>query len=696
MNLAFGCDDNYALPLGVTLHSLLRHLEPGPRYRAFVIDGGISETNRRRIARIVRSFPDLDVELIWLAPDMADIAGLYTAGHVTSATYFSLQIAELTETTANRVLFLDCDLLIRENILDLWQSEVTERSPLQAVRDFQIPTVASTAGIVSHKRLGLDHTSRYLNAGVLLIDVPAWIAANVTERVLRYLTDYHDALVFRDQEGLNAVLAGMWGELEPRWNVQSAIYDPMLCQGALTEFGDDGIARLQWEGAIYHFTGAQKPWHAACTHPLKPLWLQHLAATSWNDPVSDGSRSVKPNAPLQAHKTKTGTARVTVRYKPAPNDPSSKELVLNLCDAGLADVALWQVFEGDTPAPVGSDTGALRVTWNAYPTSPWLNLVDALADWNPDALSDVLILLPEGTMPEPEVVRNIVGTLNNGVGVVAFRNDADFVDIRTSVLSTTDALSHLSEAPLLPLERSLIGVRAECLQALLGPTSDARPLARHGTRWAAETLILDLALSTGIAELRGGTATDGFDTDTLDDRIGEVGALGLRTEALARLLAQPSLSSELQKRALERLIELNRQRSECVISFVPSLAPSPEDLRKEHANILLRYLPDPCRFILVGDAPWIPVSYAGRVATPLVEQNGQNAGFPRDEIHALQALNDQIDRGATHIAFTRSAFWWRDSYGALFEELDKTGEVLFRDPRIVIYRLRPHAGRKLP
>ena len=53
--------------------------------------------------------------------------------------------------------------------------------------------------------------------------------------------------MFWDQEALNAVLAGKWGALDPRWN---RIANP---RGALPGEGQDGA----W---IYHFAGNVKPW----------------------------------------------------------------------------------------------------------------------------------------------------------------------------------------------------------------------------------------------------------------------------------------------------------------------------------------------------------------------------------------------------------------------------------------------------
>ena len=75
--------------------------------------------------------------------------------------------------------------------------------------------------------------------------------------------------MFWDQEGLNAVLCGRWGELDPRWNQASRT-------------GESAPTAQRPEPWIVHFTGTLKPWllPEPATGP-RALFYRYLDQTPW-------------------------------------------------------------------------------------------------------------------------------------------------------------------------------------------------------------------------------------------------------------------------------------------------------------------------------------------------------------------------------------------------------------------------------
>lgn len=66
-------------------------------------------------------------------------------------------------------------------------------------------------GIHRWEELGLDPDEPYFNSGGMVVDLERWRALNVGPRVLEYLQKYRNTLNVRgNQEGFNAVLAGLW------------------------------------------------------------------------------------------------------------------------------------------------------------------------------------------------------------------------------------------------------------------------------------------------------------------------------------------------------------------------------------------------------------------------------------------------------------------------------------------------------
>src|SRR5207244_1433075 len=99
----------------------------------------------------------------------------------------------------------------------LWDRGTGDHAVL-AVQDSIAPYVSSRFGVARYRELGLPPKAKYFNAGVLVLNLDRWRRERVTERALEYVKAYAHEVSFWDQEGLNAVLSGKWGELDSVWN----------------------------------------------------------------------------------------------------------------------------------------------------------------------------------------------------------------------------------------------------------------------------------------------------------------------------------------------------------------------------------------------------------------------------------------------------------------------------------------------
>ena len=63
-------------------------------------------------------------------------------------------------------------------------------------------------GAAGWESLCLDPTTPYFNSGVMVIDVGAWRAARMSQRVLEFVVTHHAALDLADQDAMNAVIRG--------------------------------------------------------------------------------------------------------------------------------------------------------------------------------------------------------------------------------------------------------------------------------------------------------------------------------------------------------------------------------------------------------------------------------------------------------------------------------------------------------
>ena len=264
VNVACAADDNYALPLAVMLRSAGRSLAEGSEIMAHVLDDGLTGTD---VASIERSLPP-NVRIKWCRPG-SQTTGLPLWGRMTATTYQKLTLGDWLPAEVTRAIWLDCDLLVLDDLTALVES-LDPGMIAGAVVDQRVPRVGSRLAVAGWHVLGLDPEEPYFNAGVMVIDVVKWRTHGVARRSFEYLERFGKSVTFWDQEALNAVLAwGHWQPLPARWNVHPSLQS-MLRKHAVPE------------PAIVHFSGNLKPW----THPGSDLWSSLFYAildeTEWS------------------------------------------------------------------------------------------------------------------------------------------------------------------------------------------------------------------------------------------------------------------------------------------------------------------------------------------------------------------------------------------------------------------------------
>ncbi|HEV2046191.1 MAG TPA: glycosyltransferase family 8 protein [Chthoniobacterales bacterium] len=266
--IAAATDSCYALPLAVMLRSALVNLNPEVGIEAHIVDDGLSLAERNKVEA---SLP-AHVGLHWIRRSRAEFDGLPNWGRMSLTTYHKLTLGEWLPSRVKRVIWLDADMLVLGDLAQLWEADLGCHLAL-AAQDILVPYVSSRFGIAAHRELGLTRQARYFNAGVMLIDVAQWRRDEVGARAFDYLRRYHERVFFWDQEALNAVLAGRWEALDPRWN-----WNPLIDRLSAHNRARDETTCDPW---IIHFVGNLKPWTYLGSSRNQMLYYQWLDQTAW-------------------------------------------------------------------------------------------------------------------------------------------------------------------------------------------------------------------------------------------------------------------------------------------------------------------------------------------------------------------------------------------------------------------------------
>ncbi|TXN53659.1 hypothetical protein FV228_28185 [Methylobacterium sp. WL18] len=203
----------------------------------------------------------LSVRLIHIDHALVDdLTSVWSSSHVSKAALGRLFLHELIPTDINRILYLDGDTFISNDLSGLAFAPIPGGSigmaedALSFYRKDNSINGRSTRAYLS--KIGLGPDDAYGNSGVMVSSRTDWKALSLD--ALAYLKHSAERCPpYHDQSAINAVIGSRRANIATKWNFQSRF--------------------AQWDRAsiskasLWHFTGAQKPWMGS-VHPWQSIY----------------------------------------------------------------------------------------------------------------------------------------------------------------------------------------------------------------------------------------------------------------------------------------------------------------------------------------------------------------------------------------------------------------------------------------
>lgn len=236
-------DDGFWAPAYATMRSigLSSHRPADIVFHLF--HRGLSDLHRQSLNAITTEFGAalVDHDLTANARFAQLLEGLTFHPKLTNLVYARLLLPELLPEGIERILYLDCDMMVRAPIEELAELDLAGK-PIAAVLDAGRHRHMLGRDLVTNKDL-FDFNFAYFNAGLLVIDREGFAQADLPARTRAF----HEAGVLDriqyDQAILNLVFKDNWFPLDWRWNLTSP--QP---------------AHEVFEPRLVHYTGPKKPW----------------------------------------------------------------------------------------------------------------------------------------------------------------------------------------------------------------------------------------------------------------------------------------------------------------------------------------------------------------------------------------------------------------------------------------------------
>jgi lipopolysaccharide biosynthesis glycosyltransferase len=259
--VATSTDANYLPYAAAMARSLAAHRDTrATEVELTIMYMGVSVRDRRKLESAADG-----IAVRWVSMTAASYRrwGVEPDSLVLAPHYFRCLLPRIYPATTRRVIYLDADTIVLDDLRPLWAWRLCGL-PIAAAGDLM--SVIKDA--ISHwQEIGLDGDAPYFNSGVMVIDLARWRAEEIGDRVLHLCRVDRHRLHIRgrwnqhDQYGFNVVLQNCWTPLSGRWN----------------HFPE----RPSDRPAIVHLLGETKPGALRTRPEFTRLFTEAVDATPW-------------------------------------------------------------------------------------------------------------------------------------------------------------------------------------------------------------------------------------------------------------------------------------------------------------------------------------------------------------------------------------------------------------------------------
>lgn len=257
INIAYGIDNNFVRPLGVSMTSIVNN-NPSSNI-IFHIFTDYLDINSQSLLKIFAETTN-SIVIIYLINTSIFNKLSYTK-QFTKAMYNRFIMPKILNNNVKNFLYIDADTQCFNKLDTLFKINLNNNivavvNDLPYVKKQQIPA------------LNLKNNN-YFNSGFMYIDVKKWNIEKITEKAMDFSLNNSNKLKWQDQDVLNIVLDENCLYLEKKYNY-------LLNMKHKSAYMPNDVI-------LVHYVGRYKPWTEWCLHPLKEKFLLVARSSLWKD-----------------------------------------------------------------------------------------------------------------------------------------------------------------------------------------------------------------------------------------------------------------------------------------------------------------------------------------------------------------------------------------------------------------------------
>lgn len=271
VSVAFASDDNYAQHMAVSIASLLVNASTEICIEIFVLFEKLHHDHLNNLKSLERLHPASKVTFLNLSTLDFKEYPLHTGLH-SIATYFRLKLPSLL-TDLDRILYLDSDIVVKGDILDLWNL-FDDKFLVLAVEE------PKSLNFSRLSKLGMKTDSPYFNGGILYLNLRKMRELDFEKKAQDCIYSNRENLKYQDQDILNVISEGDWKALPLRYNSFFFVYEGIYRRDYRI-YSENDIREAKTNPFIIHFNQHPKPWNDACIDPRRKEYLKYIKFTGY-------------------------------------------------------------------------------------------------------------------------------------------------------------------------------------------------------------------------------------------------------------------------------------------------------------------------------------------------------------------------------------------------------------------------------
>lgn len=252
--IAMATDGNYVYTTVVAMTSMLENKNDDTYLDFYVmISGEVSKDDRNRMKLLENLYQNCSVKLIDMKNKFQEIR---MTDRITVPTYYRLALPSIMA-EYDKILYLDGDIIVRKDLWDMYSADIKDNY-IAGVKDFGIVN----SGESYAKRMGIKDLNKYVNAGILVMNINQMRKDNIEEKFNNFLPELkHRRLFNNDQDVINAICYDKIKFLSPEYNaMQHFCFDYKNIPHLVDCYDMQEYKKSCIDPAIVHYTYVYKPW----------------------------------------------------------------------------------------------------------------------------------------------------------------------------------------------------------------------------------------------------------------------------------------------------------------------------------------------------------------------------------------------------------------------------------------------------